>query len=72
MVLTLTLSDAELYDLTRKQRPTAQVRALRFMGLEHRRRPDGSVAVDRSHYERIMGGKWTKKPQKRFTIDWEE
>jgi Domain of unknown function (DUF4224) len=71
----LTLTGAELVNLTHKQRPTAQVRSLRFMGIEHRLRPDGSVAVDRSHYESVMGGKSTMKPQrpvKPFGINWED
>jgi hypothetical protein len=67
----LTLTDAELEDLTRKKRPSAQARALRFMGIEHRPRPDGSVAVDRSHYEEVMCGRRTRKTTpKRFEINW--
>jgi hypothetical protein len=31
------------------------VRVLRAMGVEHRVRPDGSVAVARAHIERIFG-----------------
>jgi hypothetical protein len=72
MEQSLTLSDSELENLTRKTRPSAQVRALRGMGIEHRQRPDGSVAVDRSHYEEVMCGKKHRKPVKRFEINWED
>lgn len=49
------LTDEELVSLTRKLRPTAQCRALNKMGVEHRRRPDGSVVVHRSHVEGLLG-----------------
>lgn len=42
------LTEPELRELTHKQRPTAQARALRAMGIPHWRRPDGSLAVLRS------------------------
>lgn len=68
----LTLTDAELVDLTRKTRPTAQQRALRFMGIEHRTRPDGSVVVDRTHYLWLMDGAKGRKPKTQpFEIDWD-
>lgn len=51
------LTEAELYKLTKKQRPSAQARALRFMGIEHRPRADGSIVVLRSHVEAELGGK---------------
>ena len=50
------LTDDELRDLTGKARPSAQVRVLRAMGIEHRVRPDGSLAVSRSHVEGLLGG----------------
>ena len=50
------LTTEEVAELTGRQRSDAQVRALRFMGIEHKVRPDGSVAVLRAHVERIFGG----------------
>lgn len=50
------LSPEELIELTRRTRSDAQVRTLRFMGIEHRLRPDGSVAVSRSHVELTLSG----------------
>lgn len=44
----IVLTDAEIRDVTRKKRPSAQVRALRSMGIAHRMRPDGTVMVLRS------------------------
>lgn len=42
------LTPDEIAALTGKVRPSAQVRALRAMGIEHRIRPDGSPAVLRA------------------------
>jgi hypothetical protein len=41
--------------LTKRTRSDAQIRALRFMGIEHKVRPDGSVAVLRGHVETTFG-----------------
>lgn len=38
----------ELEELTHKVRPSAQVKALRAMGIEHRVRPDGTPLVLRA------------------------
>lgn len=46
----------ELRALTRRVQHAAQVRVLRAMGIQHGMRPDGSVAVLRSHVERLFGG----------------
>ena len=50
------LTAAEVRELTGRIRRQAQVLALRTMGIEHRVRPDGSVAVLRSHVEQLFGG----------------
>jgi hypothetical protein len=47
----LCLTDAEVAQLTGKTRPSAQMRALRFMGIDHKRRPDGSIVVLRAQLE---------------------
>lgn len=49
------LTHAELVELTGRRVKTAQVRVLRFMGIEHKLRPDGSVAVLRAHVDQAMG-----------------
>jgi len=67
----LTLTEAELADLTHKVRPSAQTRALRGMGIEHRRRPGRSVAVLRIALEDAFGIKLSRVPPKRFGINWE-
>lgn len=61
------LSNAEVGALTRKHRRDAQSRALDFMGIAHRIRPDGSIAVLRKHVERLLGGEdlTSSKPRKR-------
>lgn len=68
----LNLSYNELVELTHFKISKKQVEALRFMGIEHRVRPDGSVAVLRSHVDRVMGGSEPFK-DKRATVSpcWE-
>lgn len=50
------LTVQEVRDLTGMQRPSAQARALQSMGIECRRRPDGSVVVLRTVVEAVLGG----------------
>lgn len=47
----LCLTSAEISQLTGKTRPTAQIKALRFMAIDYKCRPDGSVMVLRSNIE---------------------
>lgn len=49
------LSKEELHALTNRVQYAAQVRTLRAMGIQHCVRPDGSVAVMRSHVETLFG-----------------
>ena len=53
---TFLLSPAEVAELTGRSRRDAQARALRGMGIDHRVRPDGTIAVLRSHAEKVLGG----------------
>lgn len=41
----LCLNQAEIVELTHKERSSAQVRALNRMGIDNSQRPDGSVLV---------------------------
>ena len=50
------LSEDEVQALTERKVRPAQVRALKSMGLEHRVRPDGSVAILRAHIFKIFDG----------------
>lgn len=66
------LTDEEVAELTGRVRRAAQLRALRSMGIEHRTRPDGSIAVLRSHLEKLLGGTATAAPtMKRQEPNWE-
>lgn len=49
------LSKAEIKALTNRIQYAAQIRTLRGMGIQHCVRPDGSVAVMRSHIEALFG-----------------
>ena len=69
--MSLILSKEELVILTRKQRPQAQRRVLHHLGICHNARPDGSIVVDRSHYETIVrGAASVTPPSKRAAINW--
>ena len=62
------LTPDELVELTHRQRPAAQIRALRAMGVEHRVRPDGKPVVLRAHIEALLGAAKPRRP--RVEPDW--
>lgn len=49
------LTAAELLELTRKKRSDAQAAVLKALGIEHKVRPDGTVAVLKRHVEHLFG-----------------
>lgn len=51
------LTDQELTELTGKRQNAARIRVLNSMRVQHKIRPDGSIAVLRAHVERIFGEK---------------
>ncbi len=57
--MSLTLSDAELREITARQRSPAQARALTALGIPYRKRHDGSLAVLRAAAEAALGGQAT-------------
>ena len=61
------LDDDELIELTQRRRRDAQIRMLLAMGIEHRVRPDGSVAVHKAHVDRVFGV--TEQPLRRAPRD---
>lgn len=64
------LNELELAALTNKVRRDAQVKALRFMGIEHRVRPDGTVAVLKAHVEQALGFRNDRDVIKETEPDW--
>lgn len=65
------LSPAELVELTKRQRRDAQAKQLRFMGIEHKLRSDGTLAVSRAHAERELGGGAQTRPVKAEAPNWD-
>lgn len=63
------LTADEIAELTGRRRCNAQVRVLRFMGIEHRQRPDGSIAVSRSHVDSLLGAGPASTKIKEYEID---
>lgn len=55
MTTNIVLTKHEVEALTGRHRKDAQIKALRFMGIEHRVRPDGTVAVLKAHIDQILG-----------------
>lgn len=54
--MTTFLAPEEIKDLTDKTRRPSQVKVLNSMGIQHRVRPDGSVAILRAHITKVFDG----------------
>ncbi|MEX3918262.1 DUF4224 domain-containing protein [Paraburkholderia sp. BR10872] len=61
------LDEEELTELTRKQQNAARIRVLNAIGVQHKIRPDGTIAVLRQHVEEVFG---LKKPKKEEGSGW--
>lgn len=62
----LFLDDTQIFDLTKRYRHSAQAKVLRFLGIIHDIRPDGSIVVLKEHVDKKYGGgSDTAKPSKR-------
>lgn len=69
--MSLILSKEELMTLTGRERSKAQARVLNHLGICHNTRPDGSLVVDRSHYETVVRGAGSvTPPSNRAAINW--
>lgn len=71
--MSMMLTSQELKELTGHSRSDAQVRELKFMGIEHKIRRDGSVAVSRDHCEAVLSGdkRHLRKAKNDDKINWE-
>jgi len=66
----LHLTDDEIQEITGKTRWSAQVRALRQLGLDVKPRLDGKPLVVRQHYLQQMGVSYTDKVTVEQEPDW--
>lgn len=64
------LTPEQIEELTDKKQHSAQLRVLRAMGIEHKPRPDGTIAVLTAHVEQQFGYKLTSDKLKEFEPDW--
>lgn len=66
------LTRLEVVELTGRKRSGAQAAQLRTMGIEHKIRGDGSIAVLRAHVELVFGAiRRSEQRSKRSTeLDW--
>ena len=62
------LSVEEVQSLTNRKVRPAQVKALRAMGIEHKVRPDGSVAILRAHITKVFDGETQTNRQKKAVL----
>ena len=66
----LFLDEDGLTELTGKRRKSARIRVLNSMGVQHKIRPDGSVAVLRAHVDRLFGEKAAKSKMETWQPAW--
>jgi hypothetical protein len=67
------LQPEEVQDLTARIRRPAQVKVLRSMGIEHKVRPDGGIAILRAHISKVFDGNPETTPRKQqpaFSPNW--
>lgn len=66
------LDRSEVKSLTDKVHYATQAKALKAMGIEHRIRPDGSIAILRAHITKIFDGDpaAAKREKKPATPNW--
>lgn len=65
----LNLTAAEIFEVTGKVRPTAQIRALNHMRIPARLRPDNKVIVARDAYLIAMGAEKSQTPKQTTHIE---
>ena len=65
------LTEEEVQALTDRRVRRAQVIALKAMGIEHRVRPDGSVAILRAHIVKVFDGGNTQSKTKQVVPNWD-
>lgn len=64
------LTEDELTELTGKRQNAARIRVLNQLSVQHKIRPDGSIAVLRAHVERVFGEKAAKAEQPAWQPAW--
>lgn len=69
-MVSMFLDDDELTGLTGKRRSAARVRVLNSIGVQHKIRPDGSIAVLRAHVDRVFGEKSAKSKMETWQPAW--
>jgi Domain of unknown function (DUF4224) len=60
----LFLTDAEIFDLTKKTYGPPRVKALNALGIQHKVRGDGSIAILRDHIMKVFGGNMATQAKK--------
>lgn len=65
----LVLGTDELEAITKKKRSHAQAKVLKFLGIDYKPRPDGSLAVLRKAVEDSFGVGVASKPRRKVQPD---
>ena len=55
--MSMLLTPEELEEITGKKRRGAQKNVLHALGVKYKERPDGTLAVLKSHAEHVLGGR---------------
>lgn len=63
------LDAQDLVELTNRRRRDAQAKMLLAMGIEHRIRADGTIAVLRAHVERLFGAAPRSMPKEQRPLE---
>jgi hypothetical protein len=71
MTDSLFLTEDEMVELSGFRRSSAQAKALRTMGIEHKIRADGRVLVLRKHIEELFGVRKRKEKEHEWRPPWE-
>lgn len=67
----MVLDKTDIEQLTGRKHRDAQRRVLVALGIEHKLRPDGSLAVSAAHAEQVLSGEAPRKVVKRHEPNWD-
>lgn len=65
------LDDNEMAELTHRKQKRAQIKMLKSLGIEHKVRADGSIAVLWDHVRRVFGANEPSRKQKHVEPNWD-
>lgn len=64
------LTEQQLIELTGKKYAAAQARQLVFMGIQYKKRGDGSIAVLKAHIDKMFDGVYSENQPSLIQPNW--